>query len=238
MKKIISLLLAALMILGLCGCGTGLDLDANDLIGSSESEETGFQSEEASTSSEEQEPEDITGKIENNLYKNEFLGITFNLPSGWTFYTEDQIADINKQATNKMDGDTASLVQSSSITYDMYAQNPTDGSNVNLNLEKFSLAQMLTMDVKKVIEGQFDMLKSTYENMGFKNVNVYYDEIMVDGKKLDGARLVAENTTATTTYKFYAVIFCFKKGSYLVNVSLGSVLNDKSNEILNCFKFL
>ena len=82
------------------------------------------------------------------------------------------------------------------------------------------------------------MLKSTYENMGFKNVNVYYDEIMVDGKKLDGARLVAENTTDMRTYKFYAVIFCFKKGSYLVNVSLGSVLNDKSNEILNCFKFI
>ena len=100
MKKIISLLLTALMLLGLCGCGTGLDLDANDLIGSSESAETGFQSEEASTSSEEQEPEDITGKIENNLYKNEFLGITFNLPSGWTFYTEDQIADINNSFVN------------------------------------------------------------------------------------------------------------------------------------------
>ncbi len=229
MKKIVSVLLAFLMLAALCGCGSGIDV--NKLLNSSETAST--PSDEPVTSDSDEEAEFSAGKTVNNVYKNDFLGITCTLPSEWVFYTDDQIAKLNNQTVNAMDDDTASLVNQANIIYDMYAQNPNDGSNVNINLEEFTAIQMAVMDVKKTLEGQFDMLKSTYQNMGFSNINIYYDKITVGGKEVDGARLTAD----INGVNFYAVMFCFKKGNYLANVSLSSIQTNRTADILNCFNF-
>ena len=231
MKKLISILLSVLMLACLCGCESGVDI--TELINSSNP--TSTEDSSITTSAEEQPAEFSAGKIENNVYKNDFLGLSFTASADWTFYTEDQINALNKQTIDSMNSDAASLVQNAQIIYDMYAQNSNNGGNANINLEKFSDLQISTMDVKKTIESQFDMLKSTYQNIGFENINIYYDKITVDGKALDGARLTAKISDGSVN--FYGVIFCFKKGNYLVNVSLSSILTDKTDDILNCFKF-
>ena len=115
----------------------------------------------------------------------------------------------------------------------MYASNPNDFSSVNVSLEKHTALEITAMNLRIVLEAQFDTLKDTYKNMGYSNVNISYKKITVDGKELDGAEITAEIAGMT----FNSTLFCFKKGRYLANVAVGALGADKVAAVLAGFDF-
>ena len=80
-------------------------------------------------------------------------------------------------------------------------------------------------------EAQFDAIKTTYQNMGFTDVNIYYDKITVDGKEFDGARFSAK----IQGIDFYGVIFTFRKANYLANVTICSLVTNETDTFLGYF---
>jgi len=78
---------------------------------------------------------------------------------------------------------------------------------------------------------QTDAIVSTYQNMGYTDVAVNYENITVDGKKFDALRIEAK----IQGYDFYGIAFSFIKNSYLANVTVTSLQTDKINTILKCF---
>lgn len=220
MKKAACLFLAVIMLASLCGCRANNETD--DIRGTVVS---GNNSQDA------KEPELSLGKTENNTYSNTFLGLSCTLPSEWVFYTDEQILELNNIVVDVLDEDIAELLENATVIYDMYASSQTDGSNMNVNLEKLSAAQAIRLDIKQVLEAQIDTIKQGYENMGYTDIRIEYEKIEVDGKEFDGLKLVAK----IQGYDFYVTMFAFRKSNYLANVTIGSLQADKTDTILSYF---
>lgn len=220
MKKSFCLLLAAIMMISLCGCfGDNKNDDVRgEIIG-------------GNTIKDEKEPGFSFGKTANNTYNNDFLGISCTLPAEWAFYTDKQILQLNNMVGDYLDEDVAELLEKATIIYDMYALNETEGSNMNINLEKLSAVQMISLDIKQTLEAQIDAIKSTYQNMGYTDINVEYQKIKVDGKEFDGLKITAK----IQGIDFYASTFAFRKSNYLTNVAICSIQTDKTDTILSYF---
>ncbi len=85
-------------------------------------------------------------------YKNEVLGLTFNLPSGWRFYTDEEIAQA-MNVTAEMFKDEK-LIESSKVTtvMDFMAIDPATGNNINLSIENLKASGNASMSVEKYAE--------------------------------------------------------------------------------------
>ena len=216
MKKLFCMVLALVMLLGICACGE----DVRGTIGDGDT--SNFD-----------ETEFSLGNAEGTTYKNDFLGLRFTLPEGWTFYTDQQILELNNLTGEYLDEDAAELLENASIIYDMYAINASNSSNVNVNLEKLSLAQMAALNLQQTLEAQLPTIRSTYANMGYTDVEASYQKVIVGGKTYDGLRLVAKiNGT-----DFFATAFTFAKGLYLANVTVCTMQVDQTDLLLDQFTF-
>lgn len=215
MKKILCLLMVAVMLCGLVACAPDSTDDVRGTVAGGQNNEEKFS----------------LGQTTNNRYENKFLGLSCTLPSEWVFYTDEEILELNNIAKDAMDEDVVDAIENATIIYDMYASNPNDYSSVNVNLEKHTKAQIAALNLKNVLESQFQAIINTYENMGYTNVEVKYQKITVDGKEFDGAVTTADIAGMT----FHSIVFCFKKDRYLANVTVGAMGADKVAAILDCF---
>ncbi|MBE6810150.1 MAG: hypothetical protein E7521_03720 [Ruminococcaceae bacterium] len=227
MKKLLCLVMAIVMLFSVCGCLGRYD-NVDDIRGEITSE---TENSTLSQESEDSQPEFSLGKTSNNVYTNEFLGLSCTLPSEWNFYSDEQILELNNITKEYIDEDVSSQLEKATIIYDMYAQNNVDNSNVNVNLERLNPVQAVTLDLKTALVAQTDAIISTYQNMGYTDVAVNYENITVDGKKFDALRIEAK----IQGYDFYGIAFAFIKNSYLANVTVTSLQTDKTNTILKCF---
>jgi len=170
------------------------------------------------------------GKVVGNTYRNTFLGLECTLPSDWTFYSDEQILELNNIATGYLDEETLEQLQQVDIVYDMSASN-AEGSNVTINLERHNEYIMTTLDLKSTLESQASTIVTAYENMGYTDIEVEYQKIKVDGVKFDALVLSAE----IQGFDFEGVVFCFKKGNYLASVSVTTLGEGNVEKILDCF---
>lgn len=220
MKKLLALVLAIVMVCGLCGClGGGNNDDVRGDINS------GGQIQE------QKEPEFSLGKSANNTYNNDFLGLSCTLPSEFVFYTDKQILELNNIMGDIIDEDVAKQLENANIIYDMHAVNQVAGDSINVNLEKLSAAQIINLDIKKTLEAQIDTIKSSFQSMGYTDINVAYKKTTVDGKEFDSLTIFAK----IQGVPYYSTVFTFRKGKYLANVTFGSLQTDKTNTFVGYF---
>lgn len=223
MKKVLCLFLAVIILVSLCGCfGNKTDDVRGEIVSGNGSE---------SIEQNEKEPKFSLGKATNNTYKNEFLGISCTLPAEWVFYTDKQILELNNMVGDVVDEKVVESLKNANVIYDMYAVYQTEGSNININLEKLNAAQVISLDIKKTLEAQIETIKSAYQNMGYTDINVEYQKIKVNDRDFDGLRLTAK----IQGVDFYASIFTFRKNNYLANVTICSLQTDKTDTILSYF---
>ena len=230
MKKILCTLLAILMLASLCACGSNDDtsnirgeiIDGNTVPAATNPVETDPPETESTFS---------FGKTTGNTYQNEFLGISCTLPEDWAFYSDQQILEMNNLTGEFLDEDAAKLMANATIIYDMMASQQTDGSSININLEKLNALQLLSLDIKAVLEAQIDIIVPTYENMGYTDVQAVSEKVTVDGKEYDSLRISAK----IQGIDFYSTAFSFLKGNYLANVTVSSLAEDKTATYLSYF---
>lgn len=228
MKKFICSLLAILMLLSLCACGSvddssdirGEIIDGNIVPETTDPVETDPPETEASFS---------FGKATGNTYQNDFLGLSCTLPEDWAFYSEQQILEMNNLAGEYLDEDAAKLLENANIIYDMMALKQEDGSNISVNLEKLTALQLLSLDIKALLEAQIDLIVSTYENMGYTDVQVVSEKVTVDGEEYDSLRISAK----IQGVDFYSTAFAFLKGNYLANITVSSLVEDNTAAYLS-----
>lgn len=173
------------------------------------------------------------GKVNGNTYYSDFLGLTMKVPDGWRYYSEEEILQINEFALDCTDEDFAEKIENSAILYDMMATNLYDGASVNVLLEKVSAVQISLINLQSIIESQFDVLKSTMENMGYSDVDVSYQKLIVDGKEFNGLCVSAK--LYGLDFKTKSIIFI--NGNYLVNISASAFGADGADTILSWIDF-
>ncbi len=162
------------------------------------------------------------------------MGIGCNLPSDWVFYNDEQIAELNNITTELAGEEFAEAIKNANLIYDMFAMTTDSTCNMNVVMEKIDPILISTIDLEESIKSQFDTIKTSYQNMGYSNIDIKYQKLTVDGKGLDGAKIAAE----IQGIKFYAVLFMFKKGSYTANVTITSLVTDKTQDLIDCYYFI
>lgn len=217
MKKVFCIILSMLMLLSLFGC-TG-NTDPEDIRGEVSGTTEGNQ---------EEKPEFSLGDTTGSTYTNDFLGISCTLPEGWVFYTDEQMKELNNLVGDYLDEEVVEQLKKATVVYDMFAQHTTNGSSINVTMEKLNVVQVVTLNIQKTLEAQIDTIKSTYANIGYTDVQVEYQKLTVDGKEFDSLKIQAK----VQGLDFTGVLFAFPKGDYLANVTVCSLSADTVNSIL------
>lgn len=171
------------------------------------------------------------GKVSGNKYESEFIGIGFNLPSGWTFYSEEQIRELNNATADMLDDKYTEQIKKADIIYDMMAVNSKTGYNVGINLEKASaLGAAVTSEKTYVKNGMADV-KSALESAGASNVTTTQTKVTIAGESLHAI----EVTCKMQGVAIYEVVACKKVGNYYASIAITTTGSNQTDRIISQF---
>ena len=234
MKKILALILIVAMVCSLSGCGivgkilnkyinepqSDINYEINELVEATEVSET--QAEEKTFS---------LGTISGTTYESEFLSLGCSLSGDWTFYTDEEIKELNNMATDLAGEEYEKLMEQSTIVYDMMASSNDQLSSVNIVLEKSNEIAVSSFDLEKNGEIIALSARSSLENMGFTEVksNVTTTEF------LGSETQCLKWDMKMGTVDYYEIQVFVKAYDYLATITVASDKISTCEELLDSF---
>ena len=171
------------------------------------------------------------GSAQDHSYWNDYLSIGCTLSDEWYFYTDEEIME-NVQATaGELKEDLAEAVKEAGTMMDMMAVNTETGENVNVNLERLSLANSLLMSEKSYVETARQQLADALEQVGMENVTVETGETEFMGKP-HACLTVSGSLEGIGLYETLVVV---KSGRTMIVVTACSYWEDTTPDILASF---
>lgn len=253
MKKLLAIILAIGICLSFVACGkdnnskdddtsptstidtSSLEINSND----NSSEESSSIPTTTSKNSSTVKPTSSTPKVENNeirvgtTYSNKWvnssIGLQFNLPSGWRFYSRDEMDDLVQMVSGIMNNTSLDdAFATNTVVYDMVATDDA-GRSVNVVFEKLANTSM-TED--QYIQASMSQLKPTFEAMGYSTVEVNNSTCKIGGKTLKCIQIKA----IASGVELYETLICRKVGGkYMSLITLAAIRQEALNGLLNCF---
>ncbi len=166
-----------------------------------------------------------------NSYWNEAVNIGCTLGSDWYFYTDEEIAEQNGLTTGMLREDYAKLLEESGSMMDMLAVNTETGENVNITLQRLSLADALVLDEQKYAEISAEPLVEALEQTGLEDVSTSVDEVDFLGEKHPCIRVKA----LMQNMDFFETLVIVKTGRTVCVVTVACFLEDTTEEVLANF---
>lgn len=222
MKKILALVLAVAIVFVFTACAENKDIRGDQTVNGSIVEDNNSASSEAEFS---------LGSTDGLTYENKFIGLGCELDSGWAFYTDEQIKQLNNVVTDMAGEEYAEAMKNASIVYDMYAVSNNQMDNINVNLEKINAVQLAVLDIAQNFKNVFPTLKQSLENMGYTNIS--YE---VGTLKIGDRDFTSLNTTAQINdINMYQTIIAVKCNGYLANITVTTFNDNNVSDILAKF---
>lgn len=153
MKKMAAILLAITMMAGFTACGS---------FAESVKEGVGEGIDSAVEEVAQEVNSEVTrGVIDGNVYTSDFSGITFTKPDNWSYYTDEQLAELVNIGVEQLEADnlTKALTEVASV-YDMCASDVT-GSSVMVCYENTDM----TLTKGKTPEEYMELLQKQLKEM-------------------------------------------------------------------------
>lgn len=225
MKRIIALLLAALMMFMLVSCGD--DTNVRGEIGGNGT----TNNDTAVSESTESDAGLELGSSSNNTYENKFLGIGCKLDSDWTFLSDAEIREANNLTNDLVGDELASQLESASIIYDMQATKADSSANIILNIEKIGTLSGALMSEEEYAKASVDGLKTGLESAGLSNIEANVTSATFAGEN----HAVIEVKGEAYGVKVFEKIVCFKKGKYVAAIAFASYVTDTTNDMISYF---
>ncbi len=230
MKKIISVLLALLMLLSLCACGE--DNEVSSIVSSSPAtstleskEETGSEtSSEISSGDIAEEKLFVRGEVDGNVYTNEFAGVRFTAPAGMVFYSDAEIAAVYGASEEMFN-----ITLDTSLVYDMYASNAETGATVNINYENMGLLYGAILDADAYLSQSMGGLEDVFNSTaGMSVTSIEKSTATVSGEEMPCINIVIDiNGTA-----LYETLVAKKVENYMMVCTFGALTTDEVNAML------
>ena len=257
MKKLLAILLALTMIFAFAACGstpsedevrgeqnvntteasTPADNDANapseDATNTPAGDTVDTPTEETTEAPtvETTEAQFSLGAVQGLNYENKFIGIGCNLPSDWTFYTDEQIREINNMTLDLAGEEFEEAMKNAQLVYDMYAISNDQLKNINVNLEKVDPVTLAMIDLADVYQQNTALVKQSLENMGYTNVTFDYGTVMIEDETFACMRTTAQYNGVT----MYQLGFSTKCNGYIANFTIATFASDATDDILSNF---
>ncbi len=164
------------------------------------------------------------GTVSGATYESAFLGLGFSLPDGFTFATDEQIAE---QYNTTLD---ESQLESAPVIYDMFASDET-GNSVAISIEKISLMSEPVSSSKEHLQNLSDAMGLQLEQMSFSDIQVELTTVALAEQETD-ALVIRANFSGMAFYQTY---LCEKRGGYLATVSILAMDEILYSSLLNRF---
>ena len=171
------------------------------------------------------------GTSEGNSYWNESLKIGCTMDENWYFYTDEEIMENMQATTDMLKEDLAEAVKEAGTMMDMMAANMETGDNVNVNLERLSLAASLIYTEDAYVKASVDQLASALEQMGMENVTAEQDEMEFMGEKHPCIHL----TGSIEGIDLFETLVAVKTGRTMIVITACSYFEDATADILSSF---
>lgn len=207
MKKLFVLLLALVVVMTFAACGGEENIRGEQKVEGSSSAEN--------VSDVNSDEEFSFGDVSGLNYENKFIGIGCNLDSEWTFYTDEQIKELNNIAMDAVGEEVEELIKDADVVYDMYAERNGGLDNINVNLEKINPVQLALIDIEENYIKIAPTLVTGYENMGFTNITYETGSVNIDGREFACLNVGSE----IQGIKMYQSIISVKCSGYLANIT-------------------
>ena len=227
MKRYISLLLAALMVWTIAGCGSkAAQADQQDTAGTVQPGVT-----ESDAAGQVQAGTDDTDGAQGSV--NEFAGIGCRLDEGWVFYTAEQMAELNGALADGTDNaDVKAVLADDPSIFDMYAVS-TDGLMViNVVIQNLGLVSGMTVSQQEYAEIASAEVADTLTAYGYKNVTAQTTAADFAGTESCPAVAVTAERDGTALYE---QMIYLKTGNYVYCVTLCSFKEDVTAEMAKLF---
>lgn len=228
--KNISLLMAVIIVLILPACGS------EDISGKIEDIE-----EKTDISGSIVEPpstEEITykmGDTSGGIYTNDFLKIGCKLDENWTYYNDEQLAELSGVTMENLDEDLAELLEeateSGKIVYDMYAASNDSLANVSVIFENLGVMYSITLDEDKYIDISLENTQRAWEALGGENMIVKKAYIDFAGASHPALIMTGE----LPEFNVYQTLVCIKQGNYMASITFGSFMEDITGYLAGLF---
>ena len=214
MKRVLALLIVLMVVFSFAACGA----DQEDVRGEQINNGSATAGSDAEFS---------LGDTEGLTYENKFIGIGCTLENGWSFYSDEQIKQINNAAKDMAGDEYAEEMKNAELVYDMFATDANQRNNMNVNLQKVNVVTLATYDAEKSFRSQFDSLKQALENMGYTDVAFEIGNIQVAGKDYVCLNISAQINGVNMYQKMIAI----KCKGYIATITVSTLLEDTTEAI-------
>lgn len=177
---------------------------------------------------EEQKTEFSMGKWKDDTYENEFLGVKFNMPEGWTYSSDEEIAEMMNVGAELLNDDQKVAAEIAKLTsvYYMVANNPSTGDSVSI------LSEKPLMDV--TAEYYLNQLKTqltSVESMSYEVKNISKEEVA--GREYETLLVTATMSGIEVSQKYYV----YKMDEYFVCIITTSLNGETGiNDMMKSFE--
>lgn len=170
------------------------------------------------------------GSTTGGVYQNTFIGIGCKFSSDWTIYSDEEIRELNQLSMDALSDEYAEMLEKATILYD-FSASKGNGENVNINLEKLTAIQALTMDTEAYVDASLPTLKDALASMGATAVSVEKTKLAFAGEETFGIKA----SMSIEGVSFYETIVCLKRGTYIANITASGFEESRVNATLDSF---
>ncbi len=208
MKKILSLILCAVMLVSLIGCTANNATPGND----------DDDNENASNNASNKKVELSRGKIEGDTYKSEYLGLEFTKPSSWVFSTDEEIASSMNIGVDMFGDKFKEAVEKNPSIYDMMVVDSITRTNVNISYE--NLAKSMSTNITE--EQYIDAVKKQLAEVS--GMTVSFDN-KVEKIKLGDNEYTKVTCTTTTSGVTMTQVYYVRKVDTYMSVVIATIVS-------------
>ncbi len=169
------------------------------------------------------------GTWDGNVYTNEDVALRFELPDGWTYYSDEQLADLMGVDNDLLADEDRWLLEAAQLTtvYDMMAINETTGANVVVVYENL---KMTPGGTDATIDQYIEAVKMQMEQIASFDYE-FVSTISADiaGNSYKGISM-AEKSYGFTSDSYYRL-----QDDYLIGVTVTAMGDTSAADILAYF---
>lgn len=177
------------------------------------------------------------GRISGGIYENTYFGVGCELDSDWTFYSSEELAELNGLAASAItDEELAALVENSGVQYDMYAYAAEGLFSINVTIEKLNALYGIALTEDSYMDISMSSLETAFSSMeGAANPKIEKTTVSFAGAERSALKISFDYLVEDTAIPAYELIVCIKSGNYVAVVTFSTATEDYTDEAASLF---
>lgn len=159
------------------------------------------------------------GSWNGRVYTNDFLGLKFKLPDGWTRYGDEEMAEIMHLGTELLDDNQKYLAELAklNIVYYILVNNPATGDNVVIMTEKSALDYTIDYYLDAVKAQLLNLESIDYEVSDSFKEKIAGKEYSAVVANVSGVNMTQKYYARKLDKHFLAIIVTSRNGEDAIN---------------------